>query len=41
MDIFYLKVGSRTAEVLANKYGSIYEVGSAAKLLYPASGSKF
>ncbi|XP_023343768.1 carboxypeptidase B [Eurytemora carolleeae] len=32
------QVGSRTAEVLENKYGSIYEVGSAAKLLYPASG---
>lgn len=39
--IFFLKVGSRTAEVLENKYGSIYEVGSAAKLLYPASGLNF
>jgi len=35
------QVGSRTAEVLENKYGSIYEVGSAAKLLYPASGLNF
>jgi len=32
------RVGTRAANVLKSRYGSSYEVGSAAQLLYPASG---
>jgi len=32
------RVGSAAANVLSAKFGTAYEVGSAAKLLYPASG---
>ena len=32
------QVGTVTAGVLKAKFGTSYEVGSAAKLLYPASG---
>lgn len=32
------RVGTRAANVLKSRYGSSYQVGSAAQLLYPASG---
>jgi hypothetical protein len=34
------QVGTVAAGVLKAKFGSNYEVGSAAKMLYPASGDK-